>query len=492
MTVDLRNPQAWLVETTELDTFLDLAYSDHYGEIWLFNNDLEVIRGEDTFRELYLERIAGRLKNNIDAVKILIRPDQASAFFGPNPDSKLINKFRQIATMPDGVKRLSTFYFGVANDVKIPGNFGANPPRENTWVFYTHRGHLDLNSGVVMVRNAQFPFAGPEHRIVVVWLLRDQQVLQKRLKEVFQSYFHNTDIFSWMKVKSTEPFDFELVKGTESPETKSRRLLREDQNAPTPLSLRDRVDVAIVAALPEEMAALEKILGGETRPTPLPRDSYRYVLFKSKNGWRTVLLATLNSQGGVPAAAITWDLLEKWKPNHVILVGVAGGDPRETTQRLGDVVIGEIVLGYELAKVKGKKVLSRPRTYEPDLALRNAAGKACKHWPKTFKDLKRPEGHKASCKVHLMAIGSGSKLVAGSGFFKFLGNLHEKIHATEMEGDGVGYACDQHPIGAHMLVVKGIMDRSDGASRASELRDEWKRYAAVTAAQFVRDVLEHL
>lgn len=490
MTIELKHPHAWLADTTELPLFLDLAYSDHYGEIWLFNNDLQVIRGEETFRTLYSERIAGRLGENIDSVKILIRPALAPAFLGPNRDPKLMAKFRQIAKLVGGIKRLSTFYFGVAKGKGVPEQLRTRYEGKNTWVFYTHRGQLDLNSGVVMVRNAQFPFDGPEHRIAQVWLLRDQPVIQDRLKKTFEACFHNPKIFRWMKVESTNPFKFSLVRG-ESPETKRRRRLREHANAPEPLSLRGRVDVAIVAALSEEMAAIEEVLDCHPRPTPLPHDRYRYVLYQSPKGWRTtVLLVTLNSQGGVPAAAITWDALEEWNPRHVILAGVAGGDPGEKQQRLGDVVVGEMVVGYEVAKLKEHGVGPRPRTYEPDQALRDAAGQALKGWPKLVS--RRPDGTRTRVKVHLTVVGSGSKLVARRGFFNGLQKIHEKTHATEMEGDGVGYACDQHPTGAHMLLVKGIMDRSDGTSRSSTVRDHWKAYAARTAAQFVRDVLDAL
>jgi nucleoside phosphorylase len=144
------------------------------------------------------------------------------------------------------------------------------------------------------------------------------------------------------------------------------------------------VDVAIIAALPEEMAALERVLNCEAKPTPLPDSRYRYCHYHGSKGWKRLLLVTLNSQGGVPAAAITWDVLEKWRPAHVLLVGVAGGDPNETEHKLGDVVVGEIVVGYEVGKLKRRSVSRRPRTYEPDHMLRDAAGQAIRGWPKTF------------------------------------------------------------------------------------------------------------
>ena len=491
MSIDLRNPHAWLVDTTELAVFLDLAYSDHHGEIWLYNNDLEVISDENSFKELYLDRIAGRLSDNIDAVRILIRPDQAPRLFGATPDPVLVDRLRQLAALAGGVERLATFYFGIAETDAVPLVLRSDPAGENTWVFYTHGGHLGSKSGVVMVRNAQFPFAGPEHRIAMVWMLRDHPVLQSRLKNAFESCFRGHRAFSWMKITNLDPLTFRM-EGGESAETGRRKRRREHDNTPLPLSIRDAVDVAVVAALPEEMAAFERVLGSDSRQTFLGLDRYRWGRFQSRTGWRTVLLATLNSMGGVPAAAITWDILDKWRPRHVILVGVAGGDPGEAQQRLGDVVVGEIVLGYELAKLKDRRTEARPRTYEPDQPLRDAAGQAAKSWPKPFSDLPRPDGTTESVKVHSTAIGSGSKLVANPKFFKWLGNLHEKIHAIEMEGDGVGYACDQHPARARLLVVKGIMDRSDGASRTSDQRDEWKKFAAATAARFVRDVLDEL
>ncbi|MEW6156571.1 MAG: hypothetical protein AB1813_04025 [Verrucomicrobiota bacterium] len=483
---------ARLVESTDLPHFLELAYEAHFGEVWLYNNDLQIIKTDQTFRSLYIEQIATTLSDKIDAVKILVNEHYEEAVFGPRMDLDLFDKFRQLAQMPNGRERLATFYFGRMSRAIVPDVLKQATTDRDTWIFYTHRGQLDSNPGVVMVRHTRFPFQNSGGRVAVVWQLRDQGLLQQQLKYAFQNCFETAENFMWMNVSAVgPPMEFQLSPGL-SPETQRRRRARENQHSLQVLSVGDQADVAILTALDEEFAGVQRVFGAGA-PTPLRMDQHRYIVVPTKPKAKIVLLGHTADMGGTPAAVWTWDIIEKWRPRYVILVGVAGGNPENEAIDLGDIALGNPVVAYEKARVTNTGLRPRLRTHEAGANLLSAAIQAKQTWSKRITTA-RPDKEAMSPKVHPpFGIGSGYKLVASKNEFRRLKILHDEIQAIEMEAEGVAYACKHHPhCKPEFLVVKGIMDKSDARTRESGAKDEWKKYAAEAAASFVRELIGYL
>lgn len=487
-------PVAWLVEAKELPEFIDMTFQPpHFGEIWLYNNDLRVITEDNTFRSLYLKRIAGTLKANIDAVKILVNKDYEHKVFNNkqrcNPDSELMKNLRLILA-EDGGERLKTFYFGRMTRASIPKILG-KISNKHTWVFYTHRSNLDPNPGIVMIRQNWFPFCvdrEPE-RFAVAWQIREQPKLQKRLKDAFEGCFNNEDNFFHLDMEKNDPFNSPLVRGW-SKEAKTKMEQRKKQPCEG-LALGDSVDVAVVASQDCEIEPLEQLLK-EVRPTPLEKDDYKYVLITKNNKVKKVLLAVIG-EGNLASATRTWDIIEKWNPENIILVGVAGGDPKEKTVHCGDVVIAETVIGYDHGKITDKGFEPSSTRWDADHSLYVTACGVARRWQ--GKEIEGcPGGRSQGHQIHKFPIASGSKLVVSPKFFKRIiqDKTWKKIHATEMEADGVGFACNNHPGGkTKMLVIKSIMDKAELKSRGPQ-RKKWKEYASKVAASFVFDLLKEL
>ena len=212
-----------------------------------------------------------------------------------------------------------------------------------------------------------------------------------------------------------------------------------------------------------------------------------------------MLLATINAMGGVAAAVCTLDVIKTWHPKHVILIGVAGADPADPEVALGDVVVSERVVGYEVSKLTdddGQE--GRPHTWFPGDILNGAVTRASGAWRRTAwagvvingNVVEPPSGGQRRPEIQRVAIGSGNKLVASKVAFEKIQTQYPLIKAVEMEADGVGYACSQSE--ARMLVIKGIMDRSERKSRGSRRKDAWKRYAALVSAMFAEYVVREL
>jgi nucleoside phosphorylase len=484
MTVDFQVPSyVWLVESTHFGEFLDLAFTNDPGEVWLFNNDLEMIRERRPFMELYLQRVAGSLRDNIAAVRILVRRDFASCLDelegALKRDRMLYERLAELAELTGGRERLATFFFGIADTKTLPS--------DDTWVFYARRAELD--SGIVMLRHQYFPFhaEGERLRFAVVWMLGHHGTLSDRLKGEFYERFKRDTGFLRMSVKGLKPFDFELV-----PEDRHARC---SFRSGVSLSVGEQPDVTLIAALPEELAELEAALreeGMEIREIPLCRRyKYKYVVLATRTGPKRVLLTSVGQQGAVRAAVHTLDLIREWRPKHVILVGVAGADPKDDSLKQGDVVIGQEVLGYEYEKRVSGGTEKDPTRWGADPELFNiAASPQLQIWkPKC----RGPNGWSAtSFQIHYdLVIGSGNKLIADDAFFKEIQTrVDRRIKAVEMEADGVACACERADLKA--LVIKGIMDKSDAPTRNDPKRDEWKHFAARVAAEFAVAVIKQL
>jgi nucleoside phosphorylase len=501
MNVDFRFPDyAWLAESTEFGQFLDIAFEDDHGEVWLFNNDLEMMRQTDPFRTLYVDKVAGTLRKHITAVRVLIRPD----LLGPSADiemylkknKKLCEHLCEIARLPGGKNRLSTFYFGVASNDMMPKTAQERISPEDTWVFYAQRAELD--SGIVMLRHRYFPFHvhGEKRHHAIVWMLQHYPALRDRLKDVFPTCFKSDENFKRLVVTSTNPFEFTLA-DVSADTRKGRSASRTSAGAAPSLSLGDHADVAIIAALPEEMAEFKRAIpNAKVRKIPL-HDDYEYFVLQARSGPKKVLLTTVVDQGSIPAAVRTWDMIQRWRPNHIVLIGVAGGDPEDPQQKLGDVVVGNWIVGYERGKISNGVFKRDNSQYTADDTLLPVATKVKNGgtWPRHI-GIQKPDGANTPCDVHDdLAIGSGSKLVADAAFFNYVREANRKVRALEMEADGVGCACDKWKVTkVKTLVIKGIMDKCNEETRNMDpaLRHKWMLYAARASSEFAMEVLRSL
>ena len=496
------DPSAWIAESTDFPLYLDLAYKCHFGEIWLFNNDLRMLLDDTPFKQLYLERIAGSLRNHIDAVKILLNRDDAKRVF-PILSEELQANLLKILRLPGGSGRLATMYFGKVGEVQLPKELEKITKDDlHTWIFYTHRNNLEPNPGFVMVRHNMYPFhvTGGKHRFAFVWQMQQEKRLQENLQQGFEKLFQDPDNFSYIATSGRE---LRLEKKW-SPETKKLLGVRKVQSNDA-VAFGERVHVAVVASQSEELEPLRMLLG-DVEPAPASGHDFCATMNHGMGPFR--ILLSVIGEGNIAASARTWSIIDKWQPDYVLLTGVAGGDPEDNTQNLGDIVVGKHVIGYEHGKMEKGEFKQRITTWPigHDIKL------ACDHVAASFKrkeilaklplygpSRKRarvPSSINAAVRIHTCNIGSGSKLVADDRYFgEIRKEASEAIHAVEMEGDGVCFACSQHPGKKPSVgVIKSIMDLSTKESRDANkgLREDWKKYASAASAAFIFRVLKEL
>ena len=265
------------------------------------------------------------------------------------------------------------------------------------------------------------------------------------------------------------------------------------EKIPTPY----KADITILTILPEEYQAVcSKLIA--LQPAEQLRDHANLYAWKVGrvncfNGAYTVAVGMIGRAGTTESALATTDAIKRWDPNFIFFVGIAGG---LKDVRKGDIVIADIIHGYEYGKIEHGTFIPRSNwTYKTDIGLFNGAVvHTLEDWQKNISVLPpTPTVPKAIPGE----IASGDKVVDDPSydFFASVLKAWPKMVAIEMEGAGAANAIEQtHALGkrANYIMIRGISDlpRSTDAETLADStggtleRDSWKSYAADTAAAF--------
>lgn len=203
---------------------------------------------------------------------------------------------------------------------------------------------------------------------------------------------------------------------------------------------------------------------------PIPGGDERY----------EVVLVMLLDMGNDEAAVATTQLIQRWNPENVVMLGIAGGVKGKV--QLGDVVVANLVHYYELGKHTPNGLQGRPQQFLTDRVL---YGRALAYEESEWKSevgvaipgvpaeaIHFPEAHPG-------AIGCGEKVVADDDFLKRLLGECPKMIAIAMEGAGVARAATHSTSNPRFLEVRGICDFADPSKN-----DDWQSFAANAAAAF--------
>jgi len=243
------------------------------------------------------------------------------------------------------------------------------------------------------------------------------------------------------------------------------------------------IDFAIVTALKIEREAVLRHL-----------DSYEKVIEDSEllpyyvgqvkiagsEAHFSVVVISLLEMGNDEAAVATTQLISRWQPASVIMVGIAGGVAGKVS--LGDVVVANFSHYYELAKLTEEGVEARPQQFYSDRMLYSRADAYdAGEWRSSVSAV-RPGGVKQKellPDVKFGPIASGDKVIASQDELNKLIAQCPKLLAVAMEGAGVARAARNQVNTLRFLEIRGICDLAN-----KKKNDKWHEYAADTAAAF--------
>ncbi|WP_113704998.1 effector-associated domain 2-containing protein [Nonomuraea lactucae] len=259
--------------------------------------------------------------------------------------------------------------------------------------------------------------------------------------------------------------------------------------------------VGVITALPVEAVAVRHVLG-LTRAERRRSDPNRYVL--GELGCGTVVSTSLVATGNTAAADASAHLVRSFPGvRAVVMCGIALGVPRpgdaERDVRLGDVVVGSggvIHYGHRRVTDEGATLRGEPLPASPMLSrgvheIRAAQLRGERPWEAWLEPLpslayRRPAttGSERELQIFYGRIGSGDELLRSAARRDETAHAYDLI-AMEMEGAGVAGSAALG--GRECLVVRGVSDYGDAAKS-----DLWQPYASLTAAAYLRALLDIL
>jgi WD40 repeat protein/nucleoside phosphorylase len=273
----------------------------------------------------------------------------------------------------------------------------------------------------------------------------------------------------WFEAEQTalpQPYTAEL-------DAIDNNLLATDQQA----TFVDSADIVLLTFNDHELQQCLLVFTCDSATQNMMKNDRVYYRLGVVGGHKVVLLHS--PQATIGALQSAESAIAAWQPKAVIAVGIAFG-VNKSKQKIGDVLISEFLIPYELARVNpdGSSIIRGPRPPASDKLL------------KRFKQLATHlTATKASDYPELRFGGlfSGDKLIDSATFLQNLLSHASEAIGGEMEGTGLFHAATS--TGKDWIVVKAICDFADG-NKNSGTKEQDQSLAASHAAKVVKAMLE--
>lgn len=252
------------------------------------------------------------------------------------------------------------------------------------------------------------------------------------------------------------------------------------------------VDFVIITPLAEERDAVLKQLTNFRKEPPSKDDIRVYysgllpVRFADgSQSQYSIILLPLGKMGHTEAASATGDAIRRWQARYVLLVGIAGGMVK-TGIKLGDVLISEQIVDYELATIREDGHEIRWQVHSVDQRLLIAAQNFdSKNWQQTTA---RRYDKKVSL-AHFGPICTGNKVITDKSLADQFSEVWAKLIGCEMEAGGVANAAFKSVHRPGFFMIRGVSDLADGKKDSRHVK-RWRPYACEIAAAFTIDFLK--
>jgi nucleoside phosphorylase len=276
----------------------------------------------------------------------------------------------------------------------------------------------------------------------------------------------------------------------------------------------EATDIAILFALEEEYLDFAPQLPRSKRVEVDPKTGRAFVLFEQEvEGGEPYSCVTgfIGSMGAQDAALFCKDALEKFGPQTVVLVGIAGSLDKEVL--VGDILVADEITDYmQDGKIEDERFKPGGRSYRAHVRLKNVV----QYLQLThdaalqrFLDESYEDSRKAADGVNLKTfpvmarldappkiwvghLASGPTVVASTVFANWLCDQDRKYRAVEMEAAGVMNAVYQGAGDERVLVIRAISDLSDARKEEFDRTKSglFRRLAMRNALRLLRALME--
>lgn len=227
----------------------------------------------------------------------------------------------------------------------------------------------------------------------------------------------------------------------------------------------------------ETLHSFIKPVHGKNKIVKIPSGNQTY--FIGTFGKYGVVHVNCDKMGATsPQASIatTIEAISFSQPTVVLMVGIAFG--KGGKQKIGDILVSEAVLPYEVERVGKDENTNRGTAGQACLVLLNRV--------KNLTDWNYMIGNRKPSVLPGLLL-SGEKLVDNAEYKKKLLKAHPTAIGGEMEGFGVYTACSSKLI-PHWILVKSICDWGDGNKGRG--KDRKQKVAAETSINFCHHLFD--
>lgn len=248
-----------------------------------------------------------------------------------------------------------------------------------------------------------------------------------------------------------------------------------------------QVDFLIITPLEEELQALLSKLTNYRKTLPLDSDINNYYQHSlvttfgdgSMGNYQAIIM-TLLGMGRVQATNATSNAIHRWNPRYVLLVGIAGGVASRDVH-LGDVLLPDQVVDYELKKQVDSGTQTRYEVYRTDPRLLSASRSIRgETWLPLITENRPKSGLP---RHHYGPIATGDSVIASTAKLQNIVISWPKLLGVEMEAGGVALATFQAPSKPGFFMIRGVSDLADSA-KGSLAVEKWRKYASDVAAAY--------
>lgn len=242
----------------------------------------------------------------------------------------------------------------------------------------------------------------------------------------------------------------------------------------------DKVEYVIITAL--EQDEMEKVLPLITKIRTIDNKNHYLELgyFKS-NPEKKVIYTSQNSTGMVDAAIIATELICRYSPKFVIMTGVMGGKPKDTS--MGDVIISRKIFTIDKGKITKDGFEGEIEVVSTESAYITKIERAKNDIIDFIK--KNDTIYNNSVKIHFEPIACVRSVINLEGFFEEnIITQDRKTVGLEMESYGIARACKLVNNGETTpIIIKSVMDNTQQKTDAA------KKLAAWTSAKTLEYII---
>lgn len=270
------------------------------------------------------------------------------------------------------------------------------------------------------------------------------------------------------------------------------------------MNLSKPFDFGIITILPEELDAIKKVFKLEKQPSKFGERIFYITTIKSVNtdSPKRIVCTQAVDQGEMSVINAYNDLVNRFQPKIVFLIGIAGGisktpssvctDTDRLELDLCDVVIAKSVIDYEMRKETENGLEHRARTFEIKASLAVVINDFLSNLQDN--ELASTDGGKnPSINVLFEPIGSGNAVIAHnlSSIRTWLTKVNSKVAAVEMEATGISSSFYESALNGNgvqgLIIVRGISDLADVDKTICQ---KYRLPAAKNAALVSKNIIE--